>query len=267
MQALLATFQIPSILVQIIIAVGSLVLALTLGVAAATFVKLFGISFLSRSRSDHIDEVKEVPRTMLMGKAILALFCILLGIFPAFGINLIASAFDFPSSMKPASPFDNLSAGDESINHSASLSMPLVIVMLGCVALAAYGFSQVIGGKQRKTVYGTWDCGFGSLSERMEYTATSLSQPIRAVFKVLYKPQNNIQKEFHFDSNPYLPKSIKFDSSTKDVFAERLYSPLVNASIAILDKIRRIQTGKINAYILYIMITLLVLLAIVRVFP
>jgi hydrogenase-4 component B len=269
MQALLSSYQIPSVPVQIIIAFGSLVLALTLGVAAATFVKLFGISFLSKGRSDHVNEAKEVPRMMLLGKGILASLCIILGIFPAAGINLIASAFDFPSSMQLATPFDALSIQNENnpaAPNFASLSIPVAIVLLGSMGLAVFGFARVIGGKQKKTVYGTWDCGFGGLTERMEYTATSLSQPIRSVFKALYKPQYHVQKDFHFNSNQYLPKSIKVESATRDVFEERLYSPTVHAAIGILDRIRRIQTGKVNAYILYIMITLLILLVIVRVF-
>jgi hydrogenase-4 component B len=72
MQALLSSYQIPSTMLQISIAFASIPFALTVGIAAATFVKLFGISFLSRPRSEHIAKIKEVPRSMIAGMSILA---------------------------------------------------------------------------------------------------------------------------------------------------------------------------------------------------
>jgi hydrogenase-4 component B len=141
--------------------------------------------------------------------------------------------------------------------------MPVVIIMLSSVSVAIFGFIRVLGGKTKKTTYGTWDCGFGSLNERMEYTPTSLSQPIRAVFKVFFKPHNQIEKE-SFGQNPYLIKTVKIETVIKNIFEEMLYTPIVSSFIFFFDKVRRLQTGKINAYLLYIMITLVLLLLFVR---
>src|SRR5574338_311150 len=101
------------------------------------------------------------------------------------------------------------------------------------------------------------------LSERMEYTPTSLSQPIRAVFKVFFKPRNQTEKE-SFGANPYLLKTVKIETAIKNIFEDLLYTPIVSSFIFFFDKVRRLQTGKINAYLLYIMITLVLLLLFVR---
>ncbi len=260
LQSFLSSYQIPSKILQISIAFASLPFALTIGIASATFVRLFGITFLSRARSKHALNIKEVPRSMIIGMAVLAAACILLGILASLGISLISSAFHLSSH--PSSPLDTITLQNNAT--PVHLSMPFVLILFAAIAVGAFGFIRTIGGKTNKTSYGTWDCGFGNLNEKMEYTATSLSQPIRAVFKVFFKPHNITSKEFFISTNQYLVKSIKFNSITKNIFEESLYQSIISSTLRVLDKIRKIQTGKINAYLLYIMITAVLLLLFVR---
>ncbi|HEV2192198.1 MAG TPA: hydrogenase 4 subunit B [Nitrosopumilaceae archaeon] len=262
LQSLLSSYQIPSTILQITIAFASLPFALTIGIAAATFVKLFGMTFLSKARSKHAINIKEVPRSMIFGMSILAAICVLLGVIPFLGISLISTAFHLSS--QPSSPFDAMSVQNNSGMNFASLSMPVVLIIISSVAIAIFGFIRVLSGHTRKTTYGTWDCGFGSLDSRMEYTATSLSQPIRAVFKAFFKPHNKTEKESFGEKNPYMLKTIKIETMTKNIFEDMLYLPIISSFVFFFDKIRRLQTGKINAYLLYMMITIVLLLLFVR---
>ncbi|SMH70958.1 NADH dehydrogenase (Quinone) [Candidatus Nitrosotalea okcheonensis] len=262
LQAILSSSQIPSTILQISIAFASLPFALTIGLAAATFVRLFSMIFLSKTRGTFLLHICEVPRNMIAGMAILASACILFGIVPFLGISLLSTAFHLPSS--PSSPYDAIALKNNTMTSFANLSMPVVAIMLSAVALGILGFIRVVGGKTTKTIYGTWDCGFGKLNKRMEYTATSISQPIRVVFKSLFKPHNETHKEFSIPTNSYLVKTMKFNSTTKNIFEENLYTPIISSTLFLLDKVRKIQTGKINSYLLYIMITIILLLIFVR---
>ena len=262
LQALLSSSQIPSTIMQISIAFASLPLALTIGLAAATFVRLFAMAFLSKARSKFALNISEVPRTMIAGMVVLASVCILFGLVPSLGISLSSTAFHL--QYQPSSPFDPIALQNVNGKSFANLSMPVVAIMLVGIFLASFGFIRVMSGKTAKTTYGTWDCGFGNLSERMEYTATSLSQPIRAVFKPLFKSHNEYDKELYLQTNPYLVKSVRFSSSTKNIFEENLYNPIASVTLLVLDKIRKIQTGKVNSYLLYIMLTIILLLLFVR---
>ncbi|MHB8547396.1 MAG: hydrogenase 4 subunit B [Nitrosotalea sp.] len=264
LQSFLSSYQIPSTLLQISIAFASLPFALTMGIASATFVRLFAMVFLSRARSKHALNITEVPRSMIAGMAVLAAICIVLGILASSGISLITLAFHLPS--QPSSPLDSIVLQNNGKNL-VHLSMPIVLILFTAISVGAFGFIRTIGGKTSKTMYGTWDCGFGNLNERMEYTATSLSQPIRAVFKVFFKSHNVTSKEFFVSTNQYLIKSINFNSKTKNIFEENLYQPIISSTLRIFDKIRKIQTGKINSYLLYIMITAVLLLLFVRLSP
>lgn len=261
MQSLLSSYHVPSTILQISIAFASLPFALTIGIAAATFVKLFGMTFLSKTRSMHIVNIREVPRSMIFGMSILAAICVLFGVMPNLGTSLISTAFHLSS--QPSSPFDSISIENNSGKSFANLSMPVVVILLLSVSIAIFGFIRALGGSTKKTTYGTWDCGFGSLNERMEYTPTSLSQPIRAVFKAFFRPHNQTQKE-SFGENQYLLKTVKIETAIKNIFEDILYTPIISSFVFFFDKVRRLQTGKINAYLLYIMITLVLLLLFVR---
>ncbi|NOJ29885.1 MAG: hydrogenase 4 subunit B [Nitrososphaeraceae archaeon] len=258
-QSLISIFQIPSSIFQVVLAFTILVFALTIGLVVATFVKLFGIAFLSNGQSSKVTDATEVPRFMLVGKSILALLCVLFGILPFIGLNFIVQAFDL--SYIPLNPFEPISIKNTSGDNFASLMMPAAIIIFISVFAGVFVFVRIIGGKTKTTKYGTWDCGFGSSSERTRYTATSLTEPIRRIFGVFYKPRDNIEHEFYSEENKYLKKTSSVYSITRNIFDELLYEKVTMSCLSVLDKIRRIHTGKINAYILYIMITLLALLA------
>ncbi|HEX2614093.1 MAG TPA: hydrogenase 4 subunit B [Nitrososphaera sp.] len=268
MQALLSSYQVPNTLLQISISFASIAFALTAGIALATFVKIFGISFLSRSRSKHAERATESPKTMIAGMAVAGGMCVIFGFAPFLGISVISSAFGVDGSQftQATSPFQSLTAPQDASATPASMSMPALGVMMASAAAAVFGFITFAsaGTKTARRVYSTWDCGFGKLNERMEYTATSLSQPIRIVFKSLYSTTTSVDKQYFFESNAYLKKSIGVNSASKDVFEDYVYQPLIGAAIAFFDKVRKIQTGKVNAYLLYIMIALLLLLVLAR---
>lgn len=264
MQALLSSYQVPNVALQVSISFASIAFALTAGIALATFVRMFGATFLSRPRSKEAEHAKEVPKTMVAGMGIAAGLCVVFGVMPFMATGMISSSFGIDAG----ATFDTLAVpysvgGIEAIS---SMSMPAVAVMMGAAAAAIAGFVLATGSrKTARKIYSTWDCGFGELNERMEYTAASLSQPIRTVFRALYKPRMTISKDQHSESNPYMKKSIRVESETKDVFEDRLYQPAVKTTVAFFDRVRRMQTGKVNAYLLYVMVTLALLLLLARV--
>jgi hydrogenase-4 component B len=268
MQALLSSYQVPNVVLQLSIGFASIAFALTLGLASATFVKLFGISFLSRPRSRAAEEATEAPRSMIAGMTIAGSMCVVLGVLPFVATSAIASAFGFDTGLVSSyAPFGPLTVGysADGLRSVSSLSMPTVLVLIGSAGAALLGFVTVAGSGRRTITrrYTTWEGGFGALDERTEYTATSLSQPIRTVFKSFFRPHTSVKREFYSDSNHFIKRSVSVTSETREVFEDYLYSPALRAVVAVLDRVRRLQTGKINAYLLYIMIATISLLVLV----
>ena len=104
----------------------------------------------------------------------------------------------------------------------------------------------------------TWDCGLKRLTPQMEYTATGFSKPIRMIFKALFRPRREVQREYDF--SPYFAKTIRFEAHVEEVFVTRIYRPVNRLVLRLSRRMRALQAGSIQAYLIYIFITLLLLL-------
>src|SRR5262249_5182348 len=104
----------------------------------------------------------------------------------------------------------------------------------------------------------TWDCGQLGLTPQMEYTATGFSKPIRMIFKALFRPRRDVQREYDF--SPYFAKTIRFESHIEEVFERRMYRPVRILILPASPRLRVLQAGSSHAYLLYIFVTLLLLL-------
>jgi len=92
----------------------------------------------------------------------------------------------------------------------------------------------------------------------MEYTATGFSNPIRMIFKTLFRPRREVQREY--DYSPYFAKTIRFESHVEEIFEKRIYRPLNRMVLRLSRRMRALQAGSIQAYLIYIFVTLLLLL-------
>src|SRR5439155_25965427 len=98
-QSLLAGASVPYPLMAAMMALAAGILALTGGLAAACFVKAFGIPFLALPRSPRAAAAREAPLTMQIGMAVLALACVLLGVLPFCAAPFLSHAFrDLPGA-------------------------------------------------------------------------------------------------------------------------------------------------------------------------
>ena len=88
-QSLLQGFGTTPSLIRLMFPLSGAMLALTGALAAACFVKAFGITFLAQPRSEHARHAHEAPLTMLLGQGILAAACVFLGLFPTLFLKLL----------------------------------------------------------------------------------------------------------------------------------------------------------------------------------
>ena len=90
----------------------------------------------------------------------------------------------------------------------------------------------------------------------MEITATGFSRSITTVFRGVLKPTGQTEIEYHDAKLRYFPKMGIVTMEFQDVYDTYLYRPLQTATLRIAGQIKKIQTGNINVYILYILVTL-----------
>ena len=237
-------------------------LALTGALAAACFVKAFGIMFLALPRSSQAEKAKEVPRTMLVGMGFLALLCLTFGVMPFMAFNLLSPVTASLLGLETIP----LLGGYRWLNvptaiGQASLSPPLILAVLVLSVVLVYLLMNKFGKFRKARIDETWNCGT-ALTPQMEYTATSFSNPIRIVFRAIFQPSRETKIEFVL--KPYFARHIKSKGTIKPFFEDNLYRPLLKFFLKLADKVTALQSGSIHLYLGYIFATLVILLIFAR---
>jgi hydrogenase-4 component B len=96
----------------------------------------------------------------------------------------------------------------------------------------------------------------------MEYTATGFSKPIRFVFTRVYRPDRKVERLPA--EQPYFPAAISYRSVRTTSYERSLYRPFVDGIVSVAHHLRRLQTGNIQVYLLYIFLALVSLLVFLR---
>ena len=260
-QSLFSGLLLPGTGLKLLAMLAIAALAMAGALAAYCFVKLIGISFLGLPRSDYAERAQEVPVAMLWGMGLLTFFCLVFGLFP----RLVVIPLDkVAQNLLNVSILPGLQGNFIFVYHTLEANgsgiAPASVLLLGAIlGLAVFAAVKITGGKNTQREYDTWDCGFGKLNARLQYSATGFSKPIRIVLRGLYRPARELQVEQ--GPSPYYHKSMKYVVSTEPIFEKYFYRPLVSVFTNLSGKVMLVvQTGSVHTYLLYIFVTLVVLL-------
>ena len=256
-QVLLLSFQIPAHTVNLTFALGIAALALTSGLAAACFVRAFGITFLALPRSEPARSAREVAWTMRAAMALLALACVALGVAPFVILApLEATVFDLIGGHADMHFDWNAVVANDGFGWVAPLWIALgLLAFLMAIPLAL----RLMGVNKRWRYYETWGCGRALQTARFEYTATAFANPFRRVFALLYRPVKELDIEFHPESR-YFVHTIVYYNEGRSVFEDTLYRPLLRLIQALARAARGLQSGNVHSYLVYILVALVALL-------
>ena len=251
-QALLLGFHLsPEALVRFLFPVAGALLALTSALAAACFVKAFGMTFLALPRGEGAEKAHESPRLMLAPQGVLALLCVVLGLAPAGVLEVLRGVAGSLPGVRPSPEMVRgwfaIAPGPGHFDHLA----PLFVagpVLLG-LALAG-ALSLGVGYAVRRAP--TWGCG-GELTARTEYTATAFSKPLMMIFAAVYRPTREVLTvgEAHF------PREVKYRAEIEPTFERFLYGPLTRGVMGAAERMKVIQAGSLHAYLAYVIVLVL----------
>lgn len=243
-------------LVRIALPLAIAVMALCTAIAAAAYLRLYGFTFLGRPRSNGACRPRPMQREEMFPLVPLAVLCLLLGVasFPL--LEELTSAVSPLVGAAGVQVIDGYSinflhqGGLNPLGLSALLAAAVLLVFL---ALRALGKRQLVRSD-------TWDCGT-PLDRRTQYTPTGFSQPLLRVFQQIYRPRTEVKEEPR--PSPYI-RAVRFEQELPDLFVLHIYRPLTAGTIALAMRVKRIQSGSIQAYLAYLMIILIVLLVVLR---
>jgi hydrogenase-4 component B len=238
--------------------------ALTAGLAVATFVKAFGVGFLARPRSSAAADARESPPGMLAAMGLAGVACMVLAMLPTTVLPGVGAA------VGPA-----LGAGESAVSGVVTMRLsgivgslsPLVLTFALVAALVvAVGAVRVVATRRARRAVRLWDCGGGPMSARMEYTATSFAEPLQRVFDDVLQPETDVDVS-HYEESRYLVRAVEYRRAVPDRIERRLYEPVLTAFATWGRAGKRLATGSVHRYLgygFYTVCGLLLLLAVTR---
>jgi hydrogenase-4 component B len=244
----------------IVPAVGGL-LALSAALAAACFVKAFGITFLGRPRSTAAERAREVDRFSLGAMFALAALCLVAGTLPGIVIDGLAPAT--VSMVGERLPEQTTIAWLSIVPIAEARSSYNGLLVFSFIAssavLAAFVIHRFASRAVRRAP--AWDCGFPDPSPRTQYTAGSLVQPIRRVFGTLvFRARERVDLPAPGDTRP-----ARLHLQLRDVIWETLYLPLGTLVTSAASRLDHFQLLTIRRYLGLVFLTLVTLLLVLAI--
>ncbi len=223
-------------------------LAIIGGLAAACFSKAFGIVFLGEARSDEARSGSEQSISMRFSMISLAGLCVVMGVGAIWMLKLVLPVADmFVPSRLLQVPLN--------IPLAALLRITIVALLLIGFALLIALLRKLLLAKRTVREGETWGCGYVTPTPRMQYTASSYAEPIIEMFRGILRPKTTAK-----GIEGFFPQKASFHSHVDDPFMNRLFKPAFGGILWVAGELKRIKTGQMHHYVLYIALTILVLL-------
>jgi hydrogenase-4 component B len=228
-------------LILLIILCGVL-LAIISGGALYAAAKSFGITYLGEARSEKVKNINKIPQSMNVGMGILSVYSIALGILSPMAINYIS---------RNTANILGLSENLEIINYGMDIT--IVSAIMAAVILILAIINKVISKNSVTEENETWGCGFNNPKPYMQYSGSGYTQPAsRFVGGIAgYRKEVRVRNK------------IILRQKTVDVIEQYVYSFFIKLIDCISTSIVKIHYGKIQLYISYVFISLIIAIVMV----
>ncbi len=223
---------------------GMAVLSVIGALALFCFSKAFSVMFLGSLRDRSIEETvahtdKKETLFSVLPLVVLALSIAFTGFLPVFTLPLAARAAGLLAQIPEPEAFaDRILAPLSGVAYGS-------MILVGAVILLFVLRKVLLLGK-KVSAYKTWDCGYQAGSPRIQYTGSSFSESLFALFRrspgkqaVLHKPAG------------FFPKRGLLVFRTADALDKRIINPLLSFMRKFLDLFSWIQSGNTQQYLIY----------------
>lgn len=248
------------------------------GFTLLCFTRLYGMAFLGEPRSQKAADARKAGKNQVAALALLALLCVMsafaaprtaivchtalspiLHIGGGPGTPVLAAA---PGEHKPlphimpglSAPAVNGNGSGDAVDLLRDING--VFLLFAVFAFGAYQIRRRLLRGKEIVSSPTWDCGYIAPTPRMQYSAGSFSRPAAFFMRTLLR-----QKFEHTPITEYFPLRAKATLITNDWFMTKGFTPLFKLVERVADLCKHLQHGRANAYILYILVTIVALLA------
>jgi len=221
-------------------------LAMTGALALACFVKAGGVVFLGAARTDASARAHECGPLMRGSMLALAGSCVAIGLAPV---------VFWPAVARAASSWNPAWGGLEAPASLGAIGLSNAALMLIGILAATLLWRRTRQNGLRRAP--TWDCGYAAPSARMQYTAGSFAGIITEWFSWILRPHRSRRPP----EGPF-PAHAAFEEHTPETVLERVVEPVGAVVLQLSALARRLQHGRLQAYLFYIVAGLVALAAV-----
>jgi formate hydrogenlyase subunit 3/multisubunit Na+/H+ antiporter MnhD subunit len=260
-QAVLQSPDLPQWALKIMVPAVGAMLALAAALAAACFVKAYGVTFLGRPRSVAAETAEEVDRYSLSAMFILAALCLLAGILPGPVIDALSpitsAILDSRMPIQANEPWLSIVPIAESRSSYNGLLVMVFITL--SASLAVFFIHRFASHALRRGP--AWGCGFSDSTPAAQYSAESFAQPIRRVFgTMVFHARDHVEMPAPGDTRP-----ARLRIELHDLIWEGMYAPIAGAIGFAADRLNHLQFLTIRRYLSLVFATLVTLLLVLAI--
>ena len=265
-------FRLPGLALKLAMATAGALVALTAGFASVTFIRLFGFVVLGGRREQQpiSGEAGWVGRVSL---GVLSLGCLAVAALSPLEMRVIAAglqpmvshdttlgALKGPWVLQPV--FPGFSILSPSWLWIALPTLLAATLLLGVVASRT--------GMFRVRRVPAWRSATGGVAGHDRYTASGYANPTRKVLANILMTKSEL-RELERESGGRVGNEnmgaagtqLGYTSDVVELVGAFLYSPLIGALQAVVRTVKRLQNGRLDAYLAYMLVAFVAVLALV----
>ncbi len=266
LESLMQEFRLHILALRLAMAFAGALVALTTGIASLAFIRLIGLVVLRRPPQGSITS-KPLEDKGWFGTAaliLLALACLLSAAFAPLVIrymsgglssvantNIISHALKSPWVLQPV--YSNFSI------LSPSWLFVVIPTAALIVFLAAHALSRGEMLKIRRVA--PWHCGADFDGNATDYSAFGYSNILRHVLRNILGTSTSVSADDECEDSP----GIQVHSIVSDPFEFYVYRPIRAAYLSVVSVAKRLQSGRLDAYVAYMLVALIVMLTVVAI--
>jgi hydrogenase-4 component B len=262
-QAILLSPALPSWGLKFLVpAVGAL-LALSAALAAACFVKAFGVTFLGRPRTPAATNAHETDAYSRTAMIVLAALCLIVGVLPGLFIDSLAPVAQalVGGRMPVQRSVEWLSIVPVAESRSSYNGLLVFVFMVASGWIAALAIHRLASDRLRRAP--PWDCGYPDPSPATQYSASSFAQPIRRVFgTMVFRARERVTMPPPGDSAP-----ARLTVQLRDPVWDVLYAPVGGGIGKTADRLNALQFLTIRQFLSLVFSALVLLLLVLAIWP
>lgn len=213
-------------------------LAATAALALLCFVRVIGLVLLGPARSERAAAAVDAPLAMRAAMAALAGLCVVLGLVPGLVVPTLAALAPGAGAALPAEQ-----AG---LALPGTGSLPAAALVLALVALTAV--LARLRGTRRAAERPAWTCGQPA-AVAPRWTSAGFAKPLALVLESVLRPH----RELDVVRERGIVQRIRYAGEVPALTEAQLYEPAVRTGLRAAAAARRLQSGSVRTYAVYLL--------------